>query len=146
MQNTATMWPHKHARTLTITQTISVQGSSLHIPCFRNKYILSFYYERSELPIDGDGKKEYAKKVRKKSTQKKYAKKRAPSPSSLETLPASDSELRSRRSSGVRLTYTDPSGERQRAPSTSRWGSSCLHGSFRRASASSVHAAAVGSV
>ena len=42
--------------------------------------------ERSELLIDGDGKK---------STQKTPEKKRAPSPSSLEILPASDSELRS---------------------------------------------------
>ena len=40
--------------------------------------------------------------------EKKYAKKRVPSPSSLEILPASDTEPRPRRSSGVRLAYTDP--------------------------------------
>ena len=75
------------------------------------------YYERSELLIDGyEGEK--------------YAKKSAPSPSSLEILPASESEIRPRRSSGVRLAYTDPSGERQRAPSTPRWGPSSLHRSF----------------
>ena len=39
-------------------------------------------YERDELLIDGDG-------------NKKYAKKRAPSPFSLAILTASDSELRS---------------------------------------------------
>ena len=78
--------------------------------------------------------------------EKKYAKKRAMSPSSLEILPASDSELRPRRSSGARLAYTDPSGERQQAPSTPRWGESIsLQRSLRRAIASSVHAAAVGS-
>ena len=61
-------------------------------------------------------------------------------------LPASDSELRSRRSSGVRLAYTDFSGDRQRAPSTpQQWGPPRLHRSFRRATASTVHAA-VGSV
>ena len=84
------------------------------------------YYERSELLIDGDG-------------EKRYAKKRAPSPSSLEILPTSDSELRPRRSSGVRLAYTNPSGKRQRAPSTPRWGPFSLQRSFRRAIASSVH-------
>ena len=98
-------------------------------------------HERSELLIDGDGKKSTHKKVR----IKKYAKKRAPSPFSLEILPASNSELRPRRSSGVRLAYTDPSGERQRAPSTLRWGPPSLQRSFRRAIASSVHAAAKGS-
>ena len=78
--------------------------------------------------------------------EKKYAKKRAPSPSSVEIIPASDVELRPRRSSGVRLAYTDPSGERQRGPSTpQQWGPPSLHRSFRRAAASSVHAAAVGS-
>ena len=46
--------------------------------------------------------------------EKKYAKKRAPSPSSVEIIPASDGELRPRRSSGVRLAYTDPFGERAR--------------------------------
>ena len=40
----ATMWPHKHGRTLTITQTIPVQGNSLHIPCFRNKYTTFILY------------------------------------------------------------------------------------------------------
>ena len=82
------------------------------------------------------------KKVRKKNTQKnvrRTQKKRAPSPSSLEILPASDSKLRPRRSSGVRLAYTDLSGERQRAPSTPRWGPSSLQRSFRRAIASYVH-------
>ena len=59
--------------------------------------ILVYFYERSELLIDGD--------------EKKYAKKRAPSPSSLEILPVSDSELRPRHSSGVRLAYIDPFGE-----------------------------------
>ena len=54
-------------------------------------------------------------------------------------LPASDSEHRPRRSSGVRLAYTVPSGERQRAPSTPRWRPSSLQRSFRRAIASSVH-------
>ena len=72
----------------------------------------------------------YAKKVRKKMRR---------SPSSLEILSASDSEIRPRRSSGVRLAYTDPSDERQRAPSTPRWGPSSLQRSFRRAIASSVH-------
>ena len=57
--------------------------------------------------------KKYAKTKTKKRPP--YAKKRA------SILPASDSELRPRRSSGVRLAYTDPSGERQRAPSTPRW-------------------------
>ena len=46
-----------------------------------------------------------------KYAKKNYAKKRAPSPSSLEILPASDSELRLPRRSGVCLAYTDPSGE-----------------------------------
>ena len=56
-----------------------------------------------------------------------------------EILPVIDSELRPRRrSSGVHLAYTDPSGERQRAPSAPRWGPSGLQGSFRRAIASSV--------
>ena len=97
-----------------------------------------FYYERSELLINGDGKKS----TQGKSTQKK----RTPSPSSLEILPASDSELCPRRSSGVRLAYTDPSGERQRAPSTpQQWGPPSLHRSFRRATASTAHVA-VGSV
>ena len=102
--------------------------------------------------------------------KKKYAKKRPPSPTAAvqllanhilvrllyvrsfpsvlapEILPASDSELRPRRSSGVRLAYTDPSGERQGAPSTpQQWGPPSLHRSFRRATASTVHAA-VGSV
>ena len=72
------------------------------------------------------------KKVRKKCPP--YAKKRAP------ILPASDSELRP-----LCLAYTDPSGERQRAPSTPWWGPSSLQRSFRRALASSVHAAVVGS-
>ena len=57
-----------------------------------------------------------------------------------EILSASESELRPRcSSSGVRLAYTDPSGERQRAPSTPRWGPSSLQGSVRRAKARSVH-------
>ena len=68
-----------------------------------------------------------------------------PSILAREILSASDSELRRRRSSGVRLAYTDPSGERQRAPSTPRWGPSSLQRSFRRPIASTVHAA-VGSV
>ena len=59
-----------------------------------------------------------------------------------EMLPASDNELRPRHSSGVCLTYTDHYGERQRAPSTPRWGPSSLQRSFRRAIASTVHAAA----
>ena len=121
-----------------------------------------YYFERSELLIDGDGKKKYAKR----STQKKHAKKRAPSPdwpiislkTAVRTVPiysgARDSsgerysERRPRRSSGVRLlAYTDPSGERQRAPSTSQqWDPPSLHRSFRRATVSNVHAAAVGSV
>ena len=71
--------------------------------------------------------------------KKKYAKKRAPSPASLEILRASDSELRPRRSSGVRLAYRDASGKRQRAPSTPQWGLSSLQTSLRRAIASSVH-------
>ena len=50
-------------------------------------------------------------------------------------LPAADG--------GVRLAYTDPSGERQRAPSTPRWGTSRLQRSFRRAIASSVHSSGV---
>ena len=54
-------------------------------------------------------------------------------------LPASDSEHRPRRSSGVRLAYIHPSGGRQRAPSSLRWGPSSLHRSFRRAIESSVH-------
>ena len=87
--------------------------------------LLNYFYERSDLLIDGDGKKN--------------AKKHASSPSSLEILPASDSVLRPRRSSGVRLAYTDLSGERQRAPSMPRWGPSSLQRSFRRAIASSVH-------
>ena len=63
-----------------------------------------------------------------------------------EILPPSDSELCPRRSRGVRLAYTDPSGERQRAPSTpQQWGPPSLHRSFRRATASTVHSAAVGS-
>ena len=63
-----------------------------------------------------------------------------------EILPASDSELRLRRSTGVRLAYSDPSGERQRAPFTpQQWGPPGLHRSFRRATANTVHAA-VGSV
>ena len=60
-------------------------------------------------------------------------------------LPASDSERRPRRSSGGPPVYIDPSRERQRAPSTPRWVPSSLQRSFRRAIASSVHAAAVGS-
>ena len=52
---------------------------------------------------------------------------------------ASASEHRPRRSSGVRLAHTDPSGERQRAPFTPRCGYPNLHRSFRRAIASSVH-------
>ena len=71
-------------------------------------------------------KKRAKKERKKKKKKKKSAKNRAPSPASLEILPASDSELRPRRSSGVRLAYTDPSGERQRAPSTPRWGPSTL--------------------
>ena len=64
-----------------------------------------------------------------------------PFPSILapEILPASDRELRPRRSSGVHLAYTDPSGERQRAPSTPRWGPFSLQRSFRRAISSSAH-------
>ena len=59
-----------------------------------------------------------------------------------EILPASESVLRSRRSNGVRLAYTDPFGERQRAPSTpQQLGLPSLHRSFRRATASTVHAA-----
>ena len=63
-------------------------------------------------------------------------------PSSFtEILPASDSELRPRRSSGVRLACTDPSGEQQRASSTpQQWGPPSLHRTFRRATASTVHA------
>ena len=57
----------------------------------------------------------------------------------------SASEYRPRRSSGVSLAYTDPSGEWQQAPSMPRWGPSSLQKSFRQAIASSVHAAAVGS-
>ena len=58
----------------------------------------------------------------------------------------SASEHRPRRSSGVRIAYTNPSGERHRAPSTpQQWGLPSLHRSFRRAIASIVHAA-VGSV
>ena len=53
---------------------------------------------------------------------------------------ASASEHRPRRSIGVRLACTDPSGERQRAPSTPRWDPSSLQRFFRRAIASSVHA------
>ena len=73
-----------------------------------------YFYERSELLLlalidDGDGKKSTQKNVRRRCLF------------SLEVLPASDSELRPRRRSGVRLAYTDPSGERQRAPSTPRW-------------------------
>ena len=89
------------------------------------------YYERSELLIDGDGKKVRQKRNAKKRAS--YAKKCAP------ILLTSDSELRPRRSDGVRLAYTDPSGERQRAPSTPRWGPSSLQRSFRRAITSSVH-------
>ena len=78
-----------------------------------------YYYERSELLIDCDGKK-----VRNPPPPAKkrapYAKRRAP------ILLASDIELRPRRSGGVRLAYTDPSGERQQAPSTPRWGPSSL--------------------
>ena len=50
---------------------------------------------------------------------------------------ASASEHRPRHSRGVLLACTDPSGERQRAPSTPRWGPSSLQRSFRRAIASS---------
>ena len=61
-------------------------------------------------------------------------------PSPTQILPASDSKLRPRRSSGFHLAYTtNPSGKRQRAPSTPRWGPSSLQRSFRRAIASSVH-------
>ena len=42
-------------------------------------------------------------------------------------LLASDSERRPRRSSGVHVAYKDPSGERQRTPSTPRWGPTSLH-------------------
>ena len=47
-------------------------------------------------------------------------------------------------SSRVPLAYTDPSGERQQAPSTpQQWGPPSLHHRpFRRATASTVHAAA----
>ena len=106
-----------------------------------------YYYERSEVLIDGDGKKVRKiiqnKNTKKKIRKKKSAKNRAPSPASLEILPASDSELRPRRSSGVRLAYIDPpSGERQRAPSTPRWGPSTLQEILRREIANFVHAAA----
>ena len=79
-------------------------------PIFHHVFLPKYFYERSELLIDGDGKKSTPKKYEKKRAS--YAKKRAPSPSSLETLPATDSELRPRRSSWVRLAYTDPSGDR----------------------------------
>ena len=59
--------------------------------------------------------KKYAKTKTITKKRPPYSKKRAP------ILPASDSELCPRRSSGVRLAYTNPSGKRQRAPSTPRW-------------------------
>ena len=89
--------------------------------------------------------KEYAKReyAKKDYAKKYYAKKHPPSPTAAvqllvnhiledyclyvqsfpsilapEILPASDNE--------PRLAYTDPSGERQQAPSTSRWGPSSL--------------------
>ena len=65
--------------------------------CTNTEYTYTIYYERSEFLIVGGGKNSTQKIVRKK----KYAKKRAP------ILPASDSELRPRRSSGFRLAYTD---------------------------------------
>ena len=116
---------------------VVIFGNLLHI--FSQVLGLSlglFYYERSEFLIVGVGKNNTQKNVRR--TQKTCAvrKKRAP------ILPASDSELSPRRSSGVRLAYTDPSGERQQAPSMPRWGPSSLQRSFRRAIASSVYAAA----
>ena len=79
-------------------------------------------------------KKKYAKKNEKEGPL--YAKKRV----TILSTPASDSELRPRRSSiGVRLAYTDPSDERQRAPSTpQQWGQPSLYRSFRRAASSTV--------
>ena len=82
--------------------------------------------------------------------RREYAKKRPPSQKNTSfidlqkcnhwaiisvQLPAADG--------GVRLAYTDPSGERQRAPSTPRWDKSRLQRSFRRAIASSVHSSGV---
>ena len=50
-------------------------------------------------------------------------------------------KLRPRRSSGVPLAYTDPSDERQQAPSTpQQWGPPSLHHRcFRRVTTSTVH-------
>ena len=55
-------------------------------------------------------------------------------------LPASDSELRPRRSSGVRLAYSDPSGERLRDPSTpQQWSPPSLHTSSSYSDTSNIH-------
>ena len=104
---------------------------------------LGTYYERSEFLIDGDRRK-VPQKV--SAVRKKRAPRRCnywpiislnttvrtvlPFPSILapEILPASDSELRPRHSSGVHLAYTDHSGERQRAPfALQQWGPPSLH-------------------
>ena len=95
---------------------ISFEGLDAFIFFFNSRRVKMVYnYERSELLlIDGDGKKSMQKNVRR---TKKIV----------------------RRSSGVRLAYTDPFGERQRAPSTPGWSPSSLQRFFRRAIASSVH-------
>ena len=118
---------------LTCLEGLDAFRLMLSLPKYELMSSGKYNYHRSELLIDGDGKKSTQKKVRSSGVRL----------SSLEILPASDGKHRPRRG-GVRLAYRDPSGERQRAPSTpQQWSLPSLHRSFRRATASSVHAAAV---
>ena len=125
-----------------LTHPSSIESSAIIRPV-RN-YTLN-YYERSELLNDGDKKKKYVRRRRPRrcnywpiiSLKTTVHVQSFPSILAPEILPASDSELRPRRSSRVRLAYTDPSGERQRAPSTlQQWGPPSLRRSFWGATAS----------
>ena len=84
--------------------------------------LFAYYYEQSELLIDGGGNKMYAKNERRHSLAYRSFRRAiassvhaaaAGSAYPIQILPASESELLPRSSGGVRLAYTDPSGERR---------------------------------
>ena len=121
--------------------------------------IIIFYYERSELLIY-DGKKRVRKKrVRNKTLFHlrwmlrrfrcvqiflKNVRRRRPRRCNYWPIISMKSTVRT--VLPIYFGARDPSGERQRAPSTpQQWGPPSLHRSFRRVTASTVHAAAVGS-
>ena len=93
----------------------------------------STHYERSEFLIMVDGKNSTQEIVRRRRPRRVY-------------WPIIFLETTVRTILPIYSGARDPSGERQRAASTpQQWGPPSLHKSFRRAIASTVHAAAVGS-